>query len=89
VLNIIIVPPSADVPTHKPRIGAIVGGTIGGVVALTLLGIGAFFLQRQDQRRRITVRGMRLGEIGGGEQDKSSVIKLSMMQQMSGEKSEL
>ncbi|KAJ7320813.1 hypothetical protein DFH08DRAFT_819070 [Mycena albidolilacea] len=78
-----------DVPTHKPRIGAIVGGTIGGVVALTLLGIGAFFLRRQDQRRRIAVRGMRLGEVGGGEQDKLSVIKLSMMQQMSGKKSEL
>lgn len=87
--NIIIVPPSADVPTHKSHIGAIVGGTIGGVVVLTLLGIGAFFLRRQDQRRRIAVRGMRLGEGGGGEQDKSSVIKLSMIQQMSGKKSEL
>ncbi|KAJ7872318.1 hypothetical protein B0H14DRAFT_2722282 [Mycena olivaceomarginata] len=79
----------ADVPTNKPRIGAIVGSAIGGVVALTLLGIGAFFLRRQDQRRTIAARGMRLGEGGGGEQDKSSVIKLSMMQQMSGEKSEL
>jgi hypothetical protein len=82
-------PPSTDVATHKPRIGAIVGSTIGGVVALTLLGIGAFFLQRPDQRRKIAARGMRLGEAGGREQDKSSVTKLSMMQQISGEKSEL
>ncbi|KAJ7728021.1 hypothetical protein B0H14DRAFT_3001340 [Mycena olivaceomarginata] len=74
---------TADVPTHKPPVASIIGGVIGGVAALTLLGIGAFFLRRQDQRRRIAG--------AGGEQNKSSVIKLNMMQmqEMSGEKSEL
>ncbi|KAJ7681625.1 hypothetical protein B0H14DRAFT_3678124 [Mycena olivaceomarginata] len=62
---------TTDVPTHKPRIGAIVGGAIGGVLALTLLG-SCIFPAETGPAKENRGEGIRLGEGGGGEQDKSS-----------------
>jgi hypothetical protein len=76
-----ILHPSVDVP--KPQnvpVGVIVGGVIGGVMFMAVLLVGALFLRRRDQRRKLLVRGVPLGD---GE-DKSSIIK---MMQIPAEKS--
>jgi len=72
---------TVDVPkSRKVHVGAIVGGMIGGVVFIAVLVVGAFFLRKRDQRHKLRVRGVPLGD---GE-DKSSIIK---MMQMPAEKS--
>jgi hypothetical protein len=71
-----ILHPSVDVP--KPQnapVGVIFGGVIGGVMFIAVLLVGALFLRRRDQRRKLLVRGVPLGD---GE-DKSSIIKMMQM----------
>ncbi|KAJ6589249.1 hypothetical protein B0H19DRAFT_1103389 [Mycena capillaripes] len=69
---------TADVqPRRSPRkvhVGAIVGGVIGAVLVTVGLIVGAFFLRRRDERRKLFIRGVPLGD-----DDKAS-INLKMLQ---------
>ncbi|KAJ7054285.1 hypothetical protein C8F01DRAFT_1164675 [Mycena amicta] len=47
---------------HSKHIGAIVGGVVGGVVFVALLSKGLFLLVRRRKQRRISMRGIPLGD---------------------------
>ncbi|KAJ6532397.1 hypothetical protein B0H19DRAFT_1187430 [Mycena capillaripes] len=51
--------------SHNPRkshLGAIVGGVVGGVAAAAILSGAAYFIRRREKRRRISTRGIPLGD---------------------------
>ncbi|KAJ7064370.1 hypothetical protein C8F01DRAFT_1131180 [Mycena amicta] len=47
---------------HSKHIGAIVGGVVGGVVFVALLSKGLFLLVRRRKQKRISMRGIPLGD---------------------------
>lgn len=51
-----------NVPGRKSHVGAIVGGVLGGVALCAGLSAAAFFLRRRDKRRRLSTRGIPLGD---------------------------
>ncbi|KAK7038570.1 hypothetical protein R3P38DRAFT_2615756 [Favolaschia claudopus] len=71
-----------DVGTNKSHRGAILGGVVGGVAAASICSAAAFFLSRRRKQRRLSTRGVRLGDnwqdkpslrmtgLGQGEQQK-------------------
>ncbi|KAJ6488427.1 hypothetical protein DFH09DRAFT_1209453 [Mycena vulgaris] len=47
---------------RKSRVGAIVGGVVGGVVFVAVLSAAAFFVRRRERQKRLSTRGIPLGD---------------------------
>ncbi|KAJ6479010.1 hypothetical protein C8R45DRAFT_1006452 [Mycena sanguinolenta] len=48
--------------TEKSHRGAIIGGVVGGVAVAAILLVGAVFLRRRHKHKRISTRGVPLGD---------------------------
>ncbi|KAJ7083918.1 hypothetical protein C8R43DRAFT_1051920 [Mycena crocata] len=46
----------------KSHLGAIVGGVVGGLALAAVLTVAAFFLCRREKQKRLSTRGIRLGD---------------------------
>ncbi|KAF7372866.1 hypothetical protein MSAN_00492700 [Mycena sanguinolenta] len=53
---------SHNVTTQKSHRGAIIGGVVAGVAAAAILSFGAVLLRRRHQQKRISTRGVPLGD---------------------------
>ncbi|KAJ7073229.1 hypothetical protein B0H15DRAFT_64903 [Mycena belliarum] len=53
---------SHDVPQKKSHVAAIIGGVVGGVALTVILSLAAFIVRRREKKRRISMRGIPLGD---------------------------
>ncbi|KAJ7210988.1 hypothetical protein C8J57DRAFT_311201 [Mycena rebaudengoi] len=72
-------PAGSNAPSRsrKPRVGAIIGGVLGGVAFIAAMGVAAFFLRRRSKRQDIFVKGVPLGE----DDDRSTIGMVQMAPQ--------
>ncbi|KAJ7229389.1 hypothetical protein C8J57DRAFT_1583337 [Mycena rebaudengoi] len=48
--------------SHNSHVGAIIGDVLGGVAAAAILCVGLFILRRSGKQRRLSTRGIALGD---------------------------
>ncbi|KAJ7673666.1 hypothetical protein DFH06DRAFT_1172990 [Mycena polygramma] len=63
---------------QKSHVGTIVGGVVGGVAAIAIFSAAAYFIRRRQKRRRLSTRGIPLGDLWP---DKPSIQMLGMTHQ--------